>query len=224
MTGALAAEPCFQGRGRIVADISEVRPGARIFILFLLIIVLSLGGIIWFDYLGIVDAKSMISPLYKLVGLGGRSAVAADDDPMLLDRERLAKQQDSLALRQQELDTREAALNLKEKELNQLGQDLNDRQAALEAQQKALIDAQKSLDDRRVKLEQNAVYLTSMAPAKAIAILAKQDDQYVIDTFRTVEAQAKKGGTDSIVPIWLSLMPPERAATLQRKMAGLIGG
>ena len=110
-----------------MAELSEVRPGLRIFILFLLIIVLSLGGIIWFDYLGIVDARAMISPVYQLLGLGKRSAVASADDPNLLDKERLAKQQDSLALRQQDLDTREAALDQKEKQLNQLGQDLNDR-------------------------------------------------------------------------------------------------
>ena len=207
-----------------MAEFSEARPGVRIFILFLLIIVLALGGIIWFDYLGVVDAKSMISPVYQLLGLGRRSAVASADDPNLLDRERLAKQQDALVLTRQELDSREAALAAKEKQLNQLGQDLNDRQAALDAQQKALNDARKAIEDRRVNLDQNAVYLTSMAPANAVAILAKQDDQYVIDTFRTVEAQAKKAGTDSLVPIWLSLMPADRAATLQRKMAGSTGG
>ena len=203
-----------------MAEFSEVRPGVRIFILFLLIIVLALGGIIWFDYLGVVDAKSMISPVYQLLGLGKRSAVASADDPNLLDRERLAKQQDSLVLNRQDLDAREAALAAREKQLNQLGQDLNDRQAALEAQQKALIDSRKAIEDRRVNLDQNAVYLTSMAPSNAVAILAKQDDQYVIDTFRTVEAQSRKAGTDSLVPIWLSLMPADRAATLQRKMAG----
>jgi len=207
-----------------VAEFSEVRPGVRIFILFLLIIVLALGGVIWFDYLGVVDAKSMISPVYQLLGLGKRSAVASADDPNLLDKERLAKQQDALVLTRQELDSREAALAAKEKQLNQLGQDLNDRQAALDAQQKALNDARKAIEDRRVNLDQNAIYLTSMAPANAVAILAKQDDQYVIDTFRTVEAQAKKAGTDSLVPIWLSLMPADRAATLQRKMAGSTGG
>jgi flagellar protein FlbB len=207
-----------------VAEFSEVRPGVRIFILFLLIIVLALGGVIWFDYLGVVDAKSMISPVYQLLGLGRRSAVASADDPNLLDRERLAKQQDALVMTRQQLDSREAALTAKERQLNQLGQDLNDRQAALEAQQKALNDARKAIEDRRVNLDQNAVYLTSMTPASAIAILAKQDDQYVIDTFRTVEAQAKKAGTDSLVPIWLSLMPADRAATLQRKMAGSTGG
>ena len=207
-----------------MAEFSEVRPGVRIFILFLLIVVLALGGIIWFDYLGVVDAKSMISPVYQLLGLGRRSAVASADDPNLLDRERLAKQQDALVLSRQDLDSREAALAAKEKQLNQLGQDLNDRQAALEAQQKALNNARKAIEDRRVNLDQNAIYLTSMAPSNAVAILAKQDDQYVIDTFRTVEAQAKKAGTDSLVPIWLSLMPADRAATLQRKMAGSTGG
>jgi flagellar protein FlbB len=207
-----------------VAEYTEARPGVRAFILLLLIIVLALGGIIWFDYLGVIDARSVISPVYRLLGLGTRTAVASADDPNLLDKERLAKQQDALVIRQQELDSRQASLDTREKQLNQLGQDLNDRQAAIDAQQKALSDAQKAIEDRRVNLDQNATYLTSMAPANAVAILAKQDDQYVIDTFRTVESQAKKTGADSLVPIWLSLMPPDRAATLQRKMAGSSGG
>ena len=207
-----------------MAEYTEARPGVRAFILLLLIIVLALGGVIWFDYLGVIDARSVISPVYRLLGLGTRSTVSSAEDPNLLDKERLAKQQDALVVRQQELDARQAALDTRQKQLDQLGQDLNDRQAAIDAQQKALNDAQKAIEDRRVNLDQNAIYLTSMAPSNAVAILAKQDDQYVIDTFRTVETQAKRAGTDSLVPIWLSLMPPDRAATLQRKMAGSPGG
>ncbi len=207
-----------------MAEDSEARPGVRAFILLLLIIVLALGGIIWFDYLGLVDARSVIAPVYRMLGLGTRTAVANVDDPNLLDKERLSKQQDALVMRQQELDARQAALDARQKQLDQLGQDLNDRQAAIDAQQKALNDARKAIEDRRVNLDQNAIYLTSMPPDNAVAILAKQDDQYVIDTFRTVEAQAKRTGADSLVPIWLSLMPPDRAATLQRKMAGSPGG
>jgi len=210
--------------GGIVADVSAVRPGVRIFILFLLILVLTLGGLIWFDYLGIVDAKSMLSPVYSLLGLGKRSSVASADDPNLLDRERLSKQQDAITQRQQDLDTRDAALTQKEKELNQLGQDLNDRQTALEAQQKALNDVQKAIEDRRVNLQQNATYLTSMPPASAIAILANQDDQFVIDTLRIVEAQAQAAGTNSVVPVWLRLMPADRVATLMRKMSPVTTG
>jgi flagellar protein FlbB len=196
----------------------------RIFVLFLLLIVLTLGGIIWFDYLGLVDAKSMISPVYRLLGFEKRSSVASADDPNLLDRERLAKEQDALALRQQDLDTRSASLAQKEKELNQLGQDLNDRDAALTAREKAFNDQVKAFDNRRVNIAQNATYLTSMPPANAVAIMAKMGDQDVIDIFRTVEQQAQKAGVDSVVPLWLSMLSADKAADLQRKMAGKTGG
>ncbi len=211
------------GRGD-VAEFSEVRPGVRIFILFLLLIVLTLGGIIWFDYLGLVDAKAIISPVYRLLGFEKRSNVASADDPNLLDRERLAKEQDALALRQQDLDTRSASLAQKEKELNQLGQDLNDRDAALTAREKAFNDQVKAFDNRRVNIAQNATYLTSMPPANAVAIMAKMGDQDVIDIFRTVEQQAQKAGVDSVVPLWLSMLSADKAADLQRKMAGKTGG
>ena len=207
-----------------MAEFSEVRPGLRIFILFLLLIVLTLGGIIWFDYLGLVDAKSMISPVYRLLGFQKRSSVASADDPNLLDRERLAKEQDALALRQQDLDTRSSTLAQKEKELNQLGQDLNDRDAALTAREKAFNDQVKAFDNRRVNIAQNATYLTSMPPANAVAIMAKMGDQDVIDIFRTVEQQAQKAGVDSVVPLWLSMLSADKAADLQRKMAGKTGG
>jgi flagellar protein FlbB len=207
-----------------MAEFGEVRPGSRIFILFLLLIVLTLGGLIWFDYLGIVDAKSVLAPVYQALGVQKRSAIAAADDPNLLDKERLAKEADALALRQQDLDTRAAQLAQKEKQLNQLGQDLNDKETALSAREKALNDRMKAFENRRVNLEQNARYLTSMPPTNARDILLKMDDQDVIDIFRIVDAQAQAAGQDSLVPYWLSIMPADRAATLQRKMARNAGG
>ena len=207
-----------------MAEFSEVRPGVRIFILFLLLIVLSLGGVIWFDYLGLVDAKTMIAPMYRLFGFQKRSSVASADDPNLLDRERLAKEQDALTLRRQELDARESALAKKEKQLNQLGTDLNDKDAALAAREKAFNEQVKAFDNRRVNIAQNATYLTNMTPASSVAILLKMGDPDIIDIFRMIEQQAKKAGTDSVVPLWLSMMPADRAATLQRKMAGTTGG
>jgi flagellar protein FlbB len=207
-----------------VAEFSEVRPGVRIFILFLLLIVLSLGGVIWFDYLGLVDAKTMIAPVYRLFGFQKRSSVTSADDPNLLDRERLAKEQDALTLRRQDLDGRESELAKKEKQLNQLGQDLNDKDAALAAREKAFNEQVKALDNRRVNIAQNATYLTNMPPASSVAILLKMGDPDVIDIFRVIELQAQKAGTDSVVPLWLSMMPADRAAALQRKMAGTTGG
>jgi flagellar protein FlbB len=207
-----------------MAEFGEVRPGSRIFVLFLLLIVLTLGGLIWFDYLGIIDAKSMLSPVYKALGVQRRGPVASADDPNLLDKERLAKQADALALRQQDLDTKSADLSRKEKELDQLGQDLNDKEGALSAREKAFNDRVKAFENRRVNLEQNARYLTSMPPTNARDILMKMEDQDVIDIFRIVDAQAQASGQDSLVPYWLSIMPADRAAILQRKMARNTGG
>jgi flagellar protein FlbB len=207
-----------------VAEYSEARPGVRIFILLLLVIVLTLGGIIWFDFLGLVDAKSIIAPVYRLMGFDRRSSVASADDPNLLDRERLAKQSDALAQRLLDLDARDAAVAKKEKDLAQLGQDLNDKEAALTAREKGFNDQVKAFEDRRRNLEQNATYLTSMPPTNARDILLKMDDQDIIDIFRIVEQQAQKAGTDSLVPYWLSIMPAERAADLQRKMSRKTGG
>jgi len=207
-----------------MAELGEVRPGSRIFILFLLVIVLTLGGLIWFDYLGIIDAKAMLAPVYQALGVQKRSAVAGAEDPNLLDKERLSKQADALVLRQQDLDTRESVLTAKEKELNQLGQDLNDKETALSAREKAFNDRVKAFENRRVNLEQNARYLTSMPPTNARDILLKMDDQDVIDIFRIVDAQAQASGQDSLVPYWLSIMPADKAAVLQRKMARNAGG
>ena len=207
-----------------MAEFNVVRPGVRIFILFLLLIALTLGGVIWFDYLGLIDAKGAVSPAYRLLGFEKSGAVARPDDPNLLDRERLAKQADSLSLRQQEQDTREAALAKKEKELAQLAEDLKDREAAVQAREKAFNEQVKAFENRRVNLVQNAKYLVGMPPTNARDILLKMEDQDVIDIFRVVEDEAKKAGEDSLVAYWLSIMPADRAATLQRKMARKAGG
>jgi flagellar protein FlbB len=41
----------------------------------------------------------------------------------------------------------------------------------------------------------------------------------VIDILRAVEEKAAATGENSIVSYWLSLMPPDRSAAIQRKMA-----
>jgi flagellar protein FlbB len=223
----VVTEPRESGRreeGGVVAEFSVVRPGVRIFIFFLLLVVLTVGGVIWFDYLGLVDAKGALSPVYRLLGFQRRGPVASADDPNLLDRERLAKQADSLTLRAQEQDTRETVLAMKEKELGQLAEDLKDRESAIEAREKAFNEQVKAFENRRVNLVQNAKYLVSMPPANAKDILLKMDDQDIIDVLRVVEDEAKKAGEDSVVAYWLSIMPADRAATLQRKMARKAGG
>ena len=93
-----------------MAEFSEVSPGVRIFLLALLLVVLALAGVVWFDYLGLIDARDALAPVWRLAGLRQRTGGIADDDPNLLDKERLAKEQEALVLRAEDLERSRQAL------------------------------------------------------------------------------------------------------------------
>ena len=83
--------------------------GKSIFLL-ILIIILVLGGLLWFDYLGVIHAKKVFAPVYKIFGLAPQTSVTATTTKPLtadLDEDRLAKRIEALDIRTQELDKRE---------------------------------------------------------------------------------------------------------------------
>jgi len=192
-----------------------------VIVLILLILALAVGGFIWFDYLGVIDAKTFLAPLYRALNLAPRNqATTTGGDDLSLDAERLATRIEALDLRNLELDKREEGIVRKEAEIEQKAQELEERQKALDEREKSFNVRLEQFENRRVNVEQNARYLTGMPPAKAVGIIAAMDDQDAIDVFRMTEEIAQKEGKASIVSFWLSLLPSERAAELQRKMAG----
>ncbi|OHD68848.1 MAG: hypothetical protein A2177_13495 [Spirochaetes bacterium RBG_13_68_11] len=207
-----------------MAEFSEVSPGVRIFLLALLLVVLGLAGVVWFDYLGLIDARDALAPVWRLAGLRQRAAGIADDDPNLLDRERMAKEQEALVLRSEDLERNRQALAAETANLSQIAEQLAEREQAVEAREKAFNERVNTFENRRVNLAQNAGYLVGMRPQDAVARLAAMDDQDVIDIFRITEEEATKAGESSLVAYWLSLMDPERAAVLMRKMQRRSGG
>jgi len=193
----------------------------RVFVLLLLIIVLIAGGLIWFDYLGVIDVKSYLGPVYKIMGLQPRTtAPAAAGESVSLDAERLAVQMEALELRSLELDKREQDMKSKEAELLQMSGELEERQKAMDEREKSFNARVEQFENRRANVEQNARYLVGMPPEKAVAVIAAMDDQDAIDVFRMTEELAQREGRTSMVSYWLSLLPADRSAELQRKMAG----
>ncbi len=203
-----------------MANFGRPRVVGRIVLLMAIILALVVGGIVWFDFIGLIDAKSLLAPAYRLIGIRVRteSPVRADH-PNLLDEERYAKRLESLKVRSEELDTRSAELEKLNSSLVQRGQELDDRSKAIEDKEKSFNERVKQYENRKANIDQNAEYLTSMDPNKAVGILAAMEDQIVIDIFRAVEEKARAEGTTSLVSVWLSRMPPERSAAIQRKMA-----
>jgi len=195
----------------------------RAIVLLLLIAILSVGGIVWFDYLNLIDAKTVLAPFYKYVPFlpgGGRTQPKMTEGEVLnLDAERLAVRLEALELKNMEIDTKKKDLDNKYGEIVQMAQELEERQNALDERENSLNATKKEAENKDRNVEQNARYLTGMPPRNAVGIIAKLDDQDAIDVLRKTEEIARAEGTTSVVAYWFSLMDPVRAAELQRKMA-----
>jgi len=196
----------------------------RAIVLILLIIILSIGGIIWFDFLNIIDAKTALAPIYRFLPFipgAGRSQPKQEPDEYLnLDAERLAIRLEALELRNMEMDTRQRDLDSEQGKIVQMAQELEERQKALDERENSLRAQAADAENKDRNVEQNARYLTGMPPRNAVGIIAALDDQDAIDVLRKTEEIAQAEGTTSVVAYWFSLMDPVRAAELQRKMAG----
>jgi flagellar protein FlbB len=192
----------------------------RVIVLLILILLLAGGGILWFDYLGLMHSRQLFAPIYKMLGktpAAGISTLPTEDGD--LDADRIAKRLEAIDLRSQELDLKQSDLDRQDGEIQQKAQELDDRLASVEERERSFNEILKQNDDRAANIAQIADYINGMPPQKAVSNLLAMDDQDIIDILRTVEAKAKKEGNNSSVAYWFSLMPPERAAEIQRKMA-----
>ncbi|QEN07889.1 flagellar protein FlbB [Oceanispirochaeta crateris] len=192
---------------------------AKIFFLIIFIVVLIVGGLLWVDFLGLIDARETLAPILKIVRLDVPEPIEQPDDLYLLDRERLEKQQEALDIFEASLVAREEGILIREAELEELTSQLEEKQKSNEEKEKSLNEALKSYDNKRANLEQNATYLEGMPPQNAVSIMLEMDDTELVDLLRTSERLATESGKSSLVAFWLSLMPAERAAEIQSKMA-----
>lgn len=193
-------------------------------LLLLLVAILAVGGIVWFDYLNVIDARNVLSPIYSLIpfipGEPRTQARVPADEILNLDAERLLIRLEALELQSMEVDSRARALDIRYGEIMQMAQIQEEQQRALEDFENSLRSERLDAENRDRNIEQNARYLTGMPPQNAVNILALLDDQDAIDVLRMTEEIARAEGTMSLVAFWFSLMEPARAAELQRKMAG----
>jgi flagellar protein FlbB len=190
----------------------------RIFVLLLLIIALALGGLVWFDYLGLLNVRETLAPALSLVGVGAPQKLPNADDPLLLERQRLSKETEALDMRSQQLDKQSVDVQQQEAEVKQKLAALDEQQKALQEQEKSFNQTKNQYDNRSANLRAVATNLMSMPPQTAVDQLKAMTDQDVIDILRTTDQIAVDNGQQSIVPYWLSLMPADRAATISRKM------
>jgi flagellar protein FlbB len=200
----------------------------RIIVLIFLILILAGGGILWFDYLNVIDAKHVLGPVYGVlrgVPFIGRFMPQGEartqpplNDMLNIDAERLAVSLEAVELWKMELAVREQDLQNRRGQVEQMAQELEERQKSLDDRENSInaLVSDAEIKDRTV--ERNAINLINMPPERAVGILTAMGDQDVIDVLRKTDQLAEASGSQSIVPYWLSLMEPKRAAELSRKM------
>ncbi|MGI9256277.1 MAG: periplasmic-type flagellar collar protein FlbB [Salinispira sp.] len=190
-----------------------------IIMLVMLIVVLVIGGLIWFDVLGIINAGSLFRSFMQSVGIIPEESVRVDySDFELLDSMELQKRELAIELRLQELGLAREFLARDIQTYGERLSQLEEREEILSESEKSFNQTRNRYDDRKAGLVQNAIDLTNMRPNDAVAILSEYDDQLLIDTLRTIQELAEESGTFSLVATYLSLLPEDRAAAVQRKM------
>ena len=189
----------------------------KILFLLLLIVVIAVGGIYWFDHLGLLDYKKVMGPIAKyLPAFLQRGEVV--EDPMLLEKELINKRAEALAEKEKMLKLKEKELESREKQIKQLEEKLKEESKGLEREKKLLSEKLHEYDNYRENIKKQAEYFTNMPPKAAVERLSKMDDLLVIDILRQIDKNAEEQGKASVVPYFLSLMNPDKAAEIQRKM------
>lgn len=196
----------------------------KVLLLALLIIVLVVGGLVWFDFIGLINVKDQLAPITRLFGVRPRSEIADPDDIYLLDRERLLKQQEAMDLKYDEINVRMAALESTGAELKQRADYLAEQESALKEKENSLNQALKRYENEEENLRQSARYLMGMEPEKAVDQLVTMDEYDAVNLLRTSERLAQESGEASLVAYWLSLMDPQKSASLQEKLIRASGG
>jgi flagellar protein FlbB len=197
---------------------SAITGFVKILFLLLLILVILFGGIYWFDYLGLINYKRMIGPYEKYLPAFLKRGESAIDDPLLLEKEVLVKREEILLVKTNELELRENELEERELTLKEREAKLMEDLESLEEEKKVLSEKLREYDNYRENILIQAEYFTNMPPAAAVERLSRLDDLLAIDILRQIDKNADEEGRISVVPYYLSLMDPEKAATIQRKM------
>ena len=191
----------------------------KVIFLLLLLAVVIVGGILWFDYLGILDSRRSLEMVTGLMGIEPEEELQTDNDsPWLLDEERLKKRQQAVELQMEEIRMAREDQQVRNNELLQWSEELSEREKAVSEKENSLNEALEMYDNRNANLEQTAAYLGGMGPEDAVDIMNNMDSLDVVDLLRTSERLAREAGEASLVAYWISLMEPDRAAEIQRLM------
>lgn len=185
----------------------------KVFLLLLLNILIAALSLYSLNFMHIIDYRTILQK-----GIIAPKAPPRVEDPLLLEREELAKKWELLGLKTTELSNTISSVEgsnvLLQQDREKLVQDQEafQNQIALGAAQTA------ASNDYNVRISEVAAQIAGMPPLTAAEILNLQDDLQVVDTFRKMDELAVLNGQASTVPYLLTLLNRDKAARIQALM------
>ncbi len=196
----------------------QVSEKSKIIFLFLIIVFLLGVGVLWLDYMGLINLTKTASMFSKEEA----SVLYADDDePSLMKLEELEKNKEQLKERTEDLDRREALLLEQEKSSNTDKEKIQEMRAGIDLERKKLENDKKKYSGYKKNIADLAQKIESMPPKEAVAIMINWDDPLIIDVLRQIDQNALDAGAMSVTSYLISLMPKEKASRVMYLMTQL---
>lgn len=188
-------------------------------LLLLLIIVLLIGGVFWFDFLGVIDRKDTLNFITDRIGLSAPAPVVDDNNNIyLLDAVRLVKEREAIERREITLKSREEEIVLSEAKNKQIAEELKEKESAMVDKEKSLTEALTRYDDEQANLETTVRYLAALPPKTVVDILVNYPVLKVVDTLRKEDEIALKDSRTSNSSTWILFMDAKMAAEVNDMM------
>jgi flagellar protein FlbB len=196
----------------------SVSDKAKTIYLIILIIFISGFGLLWMDYIGLVDINRYVE---QFKGEPASVLEKAGDEPSLIEREEFEKEKQKLEERVEELDKREAMITDAEKNLQLEKEKIREITKGLELEKKKFEKSRKQHAGYIKNVEVLADKIGNMPPEESVQIMVNWEDPLIIDVLRQMDANAEAAGTATITTYLITLMPKEKASRIMYLMTQL---
>lgn len=195
--------------------INRAKPSStfvRIIMWLLLVVAAFLGVVLLVQQLRIMDMRKYIPNRLDVV-----LPPPNWESMEILDQDRLTRMMDANDQRAEELDVLSLQLANDQMRLEEQRKQIEKEQVSVEEEKKRLNEGEKLYDKKKETVVQTARELMQMDENIAVQILEKRDNQDIIWIMSVTDQLAQEDGMLSVVPVWLELMDPTRAAEIQRE-------
>jgi hypothetical protein len=199
----------------------------KIILLVLFIIILLGSSILIIDFVATFFGFYFPIPgLKQLKEITLNKKMKTIENPYLLEKEELYKDNERLSILDEQLKVKEKELEQKDIELNKKLNILKEKENELANTSKYLDDRENIYKDKQKNIREQAIKIYNMPPKDSVKILEKQSEEDIVDILRAIDSYSAELDRNSTSPYLIKLMSDinnEKAANVLRILKYPVG-